>query len=857
MENTNHDTVSDVGARAPDTVDASDQDGDAGLTPTRQAPVSAVATIDLADRTVTDVWRALVECDAVRDRFIQAVRAFARDRTPTDLLDALDERDVPIHLRSKILAVARGDRVRAWHLATDAVPSLGSGRSTVEDLFATATLFDALDETPTVAVQVGQDFRERRREQRVDVCRLVATLARGFDVRLVATGLTQAWLAREHREDLPVSEWCNTHRGDSPDADAVEDALATLDPDGRKVSILRWLDDAPGGTLTYHALYARSHVTDKRVIQRLGDLADLGLVERFGPKNDKKVVLLDAGREYLSQIARQSTLSEVESETPQHHTQAVLSRGQDAPPEDAGPYRTEYLPPADHAAAVASGTAGGVSLVSHPDERADTDKIRWVSYDDDRDEAVIDVRASGALQYTVSVATALASPEFVDRALPVDRLESLDDPPAILRDARCIGALSDAALADGQVLRDALVEWGEDLADLTRDLKRGEYDDCADLRSSIMRSAHGLAGSIVHLLDAVGTDLTRVVRVPGGLDSEHLDALARSVGISTAIQSQYGAFAVYRQLFEDREDKRRSAFTPDVDATDPVGELIGSFVFRGPDTHRLEGPLADHVETPRDVVEDAPEFAVRVPIQSVGRPAFATVATRVLSSKDLRRTQEAVSLLHGLTGSPYDVARALQQLSPEDDAREVRPDELRYALATLDPERILPDLPPTAGAIVAALLAVDERVSQTDLADRADVSTESIRRHRDRLADLGLVEWDGTGYRLTLSFRTRAERRAPVLPDTVESRFIQVVDALLVDALPPDRYADPEDPVGGTLFAPQDPWGIPDESPLSPWVSVAGALAGAIRPDREVTVSVGPTIEQTPLTATPEVAHAD
>ncbi len=811
--------------------------GEPGLTATRQATVSAVATVDLADGTVTDVWRALFEREGFRDRFIQAVRAFASGRTPADLLDALDERDVPIHLRSKVDAVARGDRRRAWHLAADVTPDLGSGRSTVDEILTTASLFDALDEAPTLALRVGQDFRERRREQRADVCRLVATLARGFDVRIVATGFMQRWLAREHREDLPgVSEWCNTHPDRRPADERAEDALATLDSDGRAVSILRWLDDAPCGTLSYHALYARSHVDKSRVRQCVRDLADLGLVDPFGPDSDRKIDLFDAGREVLSQIARQSTLSERVSETPQHHTQAVYADGQDAPPEDGEPYRTAYLSPADHAAAVACGTAGGVSLVSHPEEPADTHRIRWVSYDADRDEAVVDVRATGPLQYTVSVALALASPEFIDRALSADRLDALKDPPAILREARCIGWSSDEALADGQAFRDALVEAGQDLADRTREHKRGEFDD----RGAIMRTAHGLAGSVVHLLDAVGVDLTRVVRVPGGLDGQHLEDLARSVGISAAIQSRYGAFAAYRQLFESREDKRRSALTPEIDATDPVGQLIGSFVFRGPDTHRLRGPLADHVD-------DAPEFTVPVPIESVDRPAFATAATQILSGKDLRPTRDAVSLLQGLTGSPYDVARALQQLDGEADPRDVRPDEIRYALATLPADRILPDLPPTAGAIVAALLRADERLSQTDLADRAEVSAESIRRHRDRLEALGLVERDGTGYRLTLSFRTREERRAPVVPDTVKSRFIQVVDALLVDALPPERYGDPADPVGGVLFAPQEPRGIPDESPLAPWVDVAGALAGDEPPDDGVTVSVGPAVEQTPL----------
>jgi len=825
-------------------------DTEPGLSPTRQVPVSPAATVDVADKTVTELWRSLFARDAVRDVFVRAVRALADGRTATDLLDALDERDVPAHLHSLIDAVARGDRRRAWHLVSGVVPSLGQGQSTVGELLATAGLFDAVPSTPTLAVRIGPAFRERRREQREDICRLLATLSRSFDVRLIVTGVTRAWLSRAHREDLPgVSEWRNTDPDRGPLADVVDDALATLDPDSREVAVLETLADAPGQTLPYRALYSAFQTDNSRVRQCIGRLSDLGLVEPFGPGSDRKADLLDAGRELLSEVGQQITLSDAVSETPQNHQQAVYAQTQDGGDGDGQPFRTAYLRPADHAASVACGSEGRISLVEHPEEPEETHRTRWVSYDDDREEAVVDVRATDTLHYTVSLATALASPEFIDRVLPAGRLDAVDDTPAILRDARCIGWLSDETLSDGQALRDALVDAGRDLADLTRDLQHGEYGDRNALRSDIVRTAHGLAGSVVHLLDAVGVELTRVVRVPGGLSFDKLDNLAESVGISTAIQSQYGAYAVYRQLFESREDKRQAALSPGVDAADPVGELIGSLVVRGPDIERLRPSLAEHVARPADVVDDAPELSVRVPIQSVGRRAFATAATRVLSSKNLRQTRDAVALCRSLAGSPYDVARALQQLDTEEDARDVRPDEIRYALATLSAERCVPPLPPTVGAIVSALLAAEKRLTQTALSERAGVSTESIRRHRDRLASLGLLDHGERGYRLSLSFRTREERRSPVTPDVVGGRFIMAVDSLLVDALPPERYADPEDPVGQVLFAPQDPWGIPEESDLSPWVDLAGALTGTDPPDRDVSVSFGPSIQQTPLPA--------
>lgn len=821
--------------------------GRGDLRPTDTVPLSTAATVDLDGGTVTDLWRDLLDADAVREAFVRAVREFGRGRTPADLLDALDARDVPVHLHSKIDAVARGDRREAWHLAADVVPSLGESWTSTEDLLATASLFDALPSTPTLAVRLGEEFRTRRRDQRADVCRLLDALADGFDVRLVVSGWTRAKLAHEHREDLPgVSEWDTTHRDCGPLAGTVDDALADLDADGRPVSFLRAIADTPGETTTYHALYSAACVGKSRVRQCVGTLADLGLVETFNSAGGKKVELLDAGREFLRKIPQQSTLSDAVSETPQHHQQGRVTTRSGQGGTARGPYRTAYLGRPHHTATVACGTEGGVNLVDHPEEPADTDRTRWVSYDDSRDEAVISVRATGAMQYVVSSALALASPRLLD-AVPSDRLADIEDPPAILRDARCIGALSDETLAEGTV-RDAFVEWGEELADMTTALSRGEYDDRDAFRGEIMRSAQGLAGSVVHLLDAVGIDVTREVRLAGGLSFDKLDAVAESIGVTTAIQSSYGAFAAYRQLLETREDKRRSALSPDVDATDPFGELLGSVVVRGPDVDRLRPALAEHLEDLADPVDDAPEFAVRIPLREVGREAFATAATRTLKRKGLSPTRPAVSVCHALAGSPYDVARALHQLSPEEDGRDVRLGEVRYALATLDAERILPDLPPTVGAIISTLLAAEKPLSQSTLAERADVSTQSIRRRRDRLAALGLLTFDGGEYRLALSFQTPEERRDPVGPDMVGERFRDAVDALLLDALPPDRYADPEDPVAGALFYPPDPWGIVDAEPtLGPWIDLSAALTATDHPDRTVSVSVGPPVEQAPL----------
>jgi len=847
---------------ATDAGDAVDpDDGRTGFTFTRQEPAAPIATLALEGDPVTDLWDALLGEYAVRDALVRAVRSFADGRTVPELYDALEERDVPYRIRFWIRDIARGtwitrrglEQPASLWFAERVAPTLGSSRSVVEDLLATARLFDALDGAGTIAVRIDAAFRDQRRDQREAVCSLLEALAGGFDVRLVGSGVTLAWLAREHRSDLPgVSEWCNAHRDRTPVADAVDEALGTLDPDGRAVSILRTLADEPGETTTYHALQTAATVGESAVRQHIGTLVDLDLVDTFGPDSDKKVELLEAGRQYLEESTQQTTLFDGVSDTPQNHLQAVLPRARTGGGEDGDrPYRTVYMNRPTHAAAAGCGGSDGVTLVKTAELSPDLDRTLLVSYDENREEGVVSVPASGPFEHMVSLARALASPRFLDTVLPPSRLESLDEPPAIPRDARCIGGASDEALEDGEAFRDTLVEWGEELADMTTDLRREEYEDRDQFRGEIMRSAHGLAGSIVHLLDAVDVDLVREVRVPGGLSFDRLEELAESVGVSAAIQSQYGVFAAYRQLFESREEKRRTALSPEIDASDPVGELIGSFVFRGPDVTRLRDALEDHLATPSDLVDDAPEFVVPVSIQEAGRPEYAATLSRALEYKRLRATRPAVSIMQALAGSPYDAADAIHQLEPESFRREVRPDELRYALATLDESRILSDLPPTVGTILSTLLRTDERLSQAALADRADVSQESIRRHRDRLEALGLLAIDAAGmYRIAMSFQTRGERRDPVTPDTVDEEFTETVAMLLEAALPPDRYGDPSDPVAGVLFWPPDPWGATDEpGGLTPWIEAVGALTGADPPDRTATVSIGPTPEQTPLTS--------
>jgi DNA-binding IscR family transcriptional regulator len=627
---------------------------------------------------------------------------------------------------------------------------------------------------------------------------LLGTLAQVCDVRLVSTGLTARWLVHEHRDALPTefSERCDAHRSpDGPVDELVEEARAALDPEGRAVAVLRDLANQPGETLAYDELRSRQSVSASRVSQVLGKLESFDLAARIGQRSNKRVELRPAGSVLLdtldAEIGRQAELDETFRDTGQSSTQAVSSRAWEGPPRpgkgtprtvaEAGPcYRTRWLPERDHAGAAATATDGGVTAVEAPvpgEDDAEERRTRYVSYDADRGEAVVAVRATGPLQYVVSVAIALASPRFFDTVLPVNRLDDVEDPPAILRDARCIGWLSEEGVEDPAVLREEIVEAGRDLAEMTTDLRYGAYEDRSRFRGDIVRTALGLAGTVVHLLDVVGVNVVRELRVPGGLDEKHLTDLARVVGISAAIQSKYGAFTIYRQLFEDREDKRRVALTPEVDAADPIGSYVGSLVVRGPDVGRFVEHLRPCLSRPAAVHDDAPEIAVEVPIVEPDRETYAETVAQMCSTKSLRATREAVTLFRTFTGDPYAVSEALHWLGAEDNPREIRLDDVRVALSRLDADRLLPDAAPTVSEVLSVLLRTTSPLTQSELAEEADVSTRSLRRHMGPLVALDLVREVDDGFRLSLP-DSDDERGQRIVPEPVDDGIMTLTDLL-------------------------------------------------------------------------------
>lgn len=423
-----------------------------------------------------------------------------------------------------------------------------------------------------------------------------------------------------------------------------------------------------------------------------------------------------------------------------------------------GPVDVEYMSRPRHVAAATAGEDGEVALVDAPLARDDDGRRPWWSFDADRDELVVGAEYYNPMQLWVALARSLSSTKTLEilRDALGENLEGLEeDDRALLRSARCIGWLSDDSGTDDLV--DDLNEAREELLEKTADLKAEAYDDRNEHRSETLRFALGLAGTIVHLLELVDVDVVREVRVPEygrhfSREEKRAD-LTRTLATGAAIQSRYGHFAAFRQLFEEREDKRNAALNPRVEPGDAVGSLIGTIVVVGDGVTDLEDELAARLDRPREVHPDAPEFGVRIPIVEASRTATSQSVSRILREKRMRPTREAVDVLHGFASDPYAAAEGLNRaLEAEESRREIHLDEARRALASLETSRLLPDAAPSERKGVAELLRADEPLSQAELCRRADISTQSWRNHRETLEAVGLVTETGEGWRVCLPF---------------------------------------------------------------------------------------------------------
>ena len=832
-----------------------------GLTLTRQAPATTTRLILDETTTPTSLALAATRTASLQDALVASSHDAADGETPHGFRERLID-DEGVDQYNGFLADAVVNAVRSYprmEFKQGAVQSLlrtlhglATGSNDLEDTHAVPQLL-ALDDstTPVVAVHLEDGFLNSvRRGQREDICRYLSELARGADVRFVATGRLQIKLYQAHRSDLPVSRSDITPLTEDTSTAEIKAAATSLDADGRPVKLLRDLQGEPSETASYSALYAQAEVSKSRVRQAIATLRDHDLVATYTTTGNKRHVdLLESGTQVLElldqDVGRQASLEEAVSATGNPVSDSRVNppahEGRPRGHRLADHHETSYLQRWEHAAAAATAPDGGVGLLSHPVEPREDRGMRGWSYNADRDRLVVSAEYDNPLQYWVCTALALADARTWSQVLTESRLEDVDLGGILLRQARCVGGVTSEAEDDPEELQSNLQEWASDLATLTRKLSQGEYEDRDQFRGEILRSAHGLAGSIAHLLDTAGVDVTREVRIPRfrQFDDSDREDLARTLSVGAAIQSRYGHFAAYRQLLDSREDKRDQALSPDVDAADPHGTLIGGFTLVGPGVEALEDDLQDALGSPGDVVDDAPEFQVPISVQAGStRTAVASAVQAVLSAKDLSMTRPAVSVLDALTGTTYDAARAVHQLAPESKApgRRVSTRDLQYALAALPADRILPGGAPTMSKAVHALITADGSLDQVGLAEAADVSTRSLRNHRETLAALPWMTVDETQYAVSLT---------PAGEDGVGVVFEVALE------LDEPGVADASTELGAAFVWPPDVQRLRREWW---WTDAVFAWTGG-REDPPEEVAFGPRLDQTPLSSggTPEI----
>ena len=673
--------------------------------------------------------------------------------------------------------------------------------------------------TPTVSVRLGVGWASRRRQERVDVLRFLVALARGADVCLVATDAAAHRLDADHADLLPahcLRQVRNRHR-DTHDAVAREtaaDARADLDPNARPSGVVRALSRSPTHSLTYDRL-ASDLALDSPPYEAVSTAADAGLVERMErPDGTTVVSLRPAGDRYVDALAAADGGRASSSAWSSGGSAGVSDSPQISPSMPCYPSNrmggtpdpdrdSDDARPPSEAATTADGDrtdrwqtglvtprwadrVDWVPAVGHadPGELALVDADLSDRLDDDRDgrsplvgydgeTAYIGAEYYNPMQSAVAVAHGLTSDHLLDAVDLADRigddLDGLDiSERPVLWSATCLGWLP-SEVDDGEDYLNELTDARDDLLELSG---LATIDDSEVSRSQVTRQALGLVGTMTALLDLAGVDVVleeRVVECARHY-SEHgnadrRDDLLDHLRMLSALSSRVGAFSVFRQLHEDRAHHRSDAMTPTPGDGDTglQGSQMAGIVVTGDGVEGLADDLRDDLD-PRPVHSDAPPISVAVDVTTgPSRQRTGWVVREMLRSRGLRPTPGAVAVLSGVAADPWAAAEAVHwglKSESRHVGRSVRLDECRRALATLDADRILPEQPRSARKGVAALLDADRPLSQRELADRAGISTQSWRNHRDGLVAADWVRettegWGGataSGWRVALPF---------------------------------------------------------------------------------------------------------
>jgi len=777
-------------------------------------------------------------------------------------------------------------------------------------------LFATSGVEPTLSVDLGEGFMSAPPKRRKTLLGFLTDLSAGFTVRLVCGPVISRALYQQHDTDLPASTvnearkqgrvGVGTVAAPTPVDDVVDEAFDEVAWDDPAWRVLETIVEEPREERAYSALYNDvriNDVSDSAIRKQLGRLASAGMIERVRGGDRYVARVTQAGIQAADQRAvelggdgcpnardsdtrvcegesaggsgcggnRDASSDRSESDAgstagvndpPKSSAEAVLSPGEGGRPPsprsipDRAP-ESSYLPRRRHDAVAATADGGDVALLDHDVDRKPHPGDRWVSFDEDRQEIVVEVEAhhSRTASTAVRLAAALTSNKLLYHAVDLPAriddggpMEGFDVNRVVLRKGHCLGYLPDS-INSGAEYADRLREERQKLLSEAGQLVGSDGDYRPDIAASVLPDAVGLVSTTIRIYELLGLDVVVNLTVPDwnrNLNPEKEERRAsfrKLLSYLTTINATHGVYPMYRKLYERREEKREDALRgPAVDPSDPTGELLGSWVLSGPGISDFAEDL-EHLaswDVHVNAIEDEREFAVDLDIvQGWSRQVAIRVTNRVLERKNLQLSSKTTDALLALLNSPFSVARAIDRLGKEPLGKERRLhlDEIRWTISTLDLEEIVPNAGIAVQKIVSTLLSASSPLSTAELADEADVSEETIRTHRDRLKALGLVvlEEQGTGqatvHRISLPSRDeRDDEGAPTLgPDEDLNHVSHHVEEVLNQLGESIAVSHPS--VWDQLWSPGGDdidvvWSIEGWEWLRRWADYLAALAG-------------------------------
>ncbi len=696
--------------------------------------------------------------------------------------------------------------------------------------------------------------------------------------------------------------------------EVAERALAELGPEHAYFEVLEVLAGAPSNRRQFAALRQNStfDVSANGVQKRVDRLRELDVVSVDQLNADAFVQLLPAGETLLDlhEKERQAqaclddyeTVPDSESESsepstgdltdpPKSPNKSVCSArarkggkgaGSSADgtatatavDDDAPGSRCFWLPPSHQHAVVASctGESGGpdIALADEAAPTREQPRDCWVGYDEDRKEVIVSLQPSPCAAYTMTrVCTGLLGPLLRNTILTADDLDGEDGDPlgalleagvstTVLRNIHQLGCLPERS-ANGDDYREELTSEFVGIIEDVPKIKTEEGFD-SSLARSVCQRAHGLAGTAMRIYELLGWEVTQEWTFPDRQSITRLDRrriYQKTLAKHIAVVSRYGGYPAHRILYEEDDEIRADSLgCPNVDDVDPTGECFGNWVLRGPGIDRWASDLTDLEAAGELELQEGERnytpFLLELSIgQATRKKTVDEAADRLCTMKDLSLTRSAAALLAAFTDSVFRTAEALSGLATARDfERDISLDEVRFALSTLDPAALLPQLDTDGddagrrnarSKMVHALLLAQALLTTGELAERAGVSKQSIRNHRDDLEAIGLLEIDARGqgkatyYRLRLPFRDeRSARDVPrplYLPDGEGEdghSMVRYVVYHLLEARGLGEEADADDAIDAGLMGwPPDlrpaierwPW-------LRPWIDVIDWLFG-------------------------------